>query len=110
MCLALRRTTAAAFHCMKVLESHIGVLFAWAGLENPIAAGERNWRELLRRLQGAESPELRPAMESLEALSRRWHAATLSPADKYTDEEAERIYQLTCAFVRAVQSENSRRL
>jgi len=43
------------------------------------------------------------ALETLGAVRRRWRAARLVLADKYTEEEAEQIFQAVCGFMRALR-------
>jgi hypothetical protein len=102
VCLALRRPTAAVFHCMKVIERGIGALARHVGTVDPVAAGERNWQTILRLLRDSSDPGLGDLRNALELIRRRWRSATLVPADKYTEEEAEQIFQEVGGFMRAL--------
>jgi hypothetical protein len=110
VCLAFRRPTAAVFHCMKIMERGIGALARSVGLDDPVEAGERRWHALLRPLREVDSGEL---LDALDLVRRRWGAATLRPADKYTEEEAELIFQAVGSFIRALSircDEHGRRI
>ena len=112
MCLAFRRPTAAVFHCMKVMERGIGALARSVGLADPVASGERRWGALLRALREA-MPGGGELLDALDVVRRRWRAATLRPADKYTEEEAELIFQEVGGFIRVLAircDENGRRI
>ena len=102
VCLAFRRPTATVFHCMKIIERGIGAFARCAGLADPTVAGERNWRAILRVLGGVTDPGLNASRDALHFIGTRWRAPTLLPADKYTEEEAEVIFQAVNAFMRAL--------
>jgi hypothetical protein len=101
VCLAFRRPTAAVFHCMKILERGIGAFARCAGLADPLEAGARHWLAILRHLREAEHG-FEDVREALELVRRRWGGAILRPADKYTEEEAELIFQAVGGFIRAL--------
>ncbi len=102
VCLAFRRPTAAVFHCMKILERGIGAFARCAGLADPVGAGDRKWQTILRVLGGVADPDLEVPRDALNFIRARWRAATLLPADKYTEEEAEVIFQAVHRFMRAL--------
>ena len=101
LCLALSRPTAAVFHCMKVLQAGIAEFARIAGIENPIISGSR-WSLIMHSLQAAGAANLQQAFTALDAIRRGWRAATLLPADKYTEQEAERIFRSLETFLRAL--------
>ncbi len=112
VCLAFRRSTAAVFHCMKILEHGIGAFARSAGLADQVAAGERNWRAILQPLRGVADNKFHGARDALEFIYVRWRGPTLLPAEKYTEEEAELIFQAVGRFMRALAvlcDENGRR-
>jgi hypothetical protein len=102
ICLAFRRSTAAVFHCMKVVERGIGAFARCVGLADPVAAGERDWQAILRLLRGAADKSFGESREMLDFVRERWRAPTLRPADKYTEEEAELIFAAVGRFMRAL--------
>lgn len=101
-CLALRRPTAAVFHCMKIMERGIATLARRAGTANPVATGERQWRAIMRALRGAADVGLGDALQALDGVRRRWRGVRLMTADKYTEEEAELIFQAVGAFLQVL--------
>ena len=100
LCLALRRPTACAFHCMQILERGIGALANYSGVSNPLTAGERNWDAILRMLNAAD--DAKPAVKSLDGVRKRWRGAALVAGEKYTEEEAERIFMAAGTFMRSL--------
>ena len=98
LCLALRRPTACAFHCKRILERGIAALASCCGVTDPLAAGERNWDAILRILHDAD--DARVAVKSLDSVRKRWHGATLMAGEKYTEEEVEHIFLAVGAFMR----------
>ena len=102
VCLAFRRPTAAVFHCTKIIERGIGAFARHVRADDPVAAGERNWQKIVRLLPDASDTGLGDLRDALELIRRRWRSATLAPADKYTEEEAEQIFQAVGRFMRAL--------
>jgi len=102
LCLAFRRPTAAVFHCMKILEHGIRALARCLGLDDPLAAGERDWQRILGALGGAADAGLGGARDALDGVRKRWRSSFLLPADKYTEEEAERIFAALGGFMRTL--------
>ena len=87
-CLALRRSTAAVFHCLAVLELGLRAHARWRGvLDPPPQAGQR-WQSILADLrnQGSDTE----VFAALDAVRRGWRGAALQVGPKYTEEEAER--------------------
>jgi hypothetical protein len=97
-CLALRRSTAAMLHAMKVLRHGL------RGLQRLLSAPdltEFNWARLITTVRGmaGEHPDL---VEALVQVRRAWRAPGLSPADKYTEEEAEIAMKAVAGFMRVL--------
>jgi hypothetical protein len=88
---------------MRVLESGISICARRAKVADPLTGAERDWQTILRRLQGGADTSVGAAFEALGAVRRRWRAARLVLADKYTEEEAEQIFQAVCGFMRALR-------
>jgi hypothetical protein len=99
-CLALRRTTAAVFHCMGVLEHGLRAHARWRGVLDPPAQAGQRWQSILSDLhaQGCDSEVL----AAIDAVRRGWRGAALQVGPKYTEEEAERILRLVEAFMRCL--------
>jgi hypothetical protein len=102
ICLALRRPTASVFHCMKVVECGIGELARRVGVADPVGSGERDWQAIMRLLHRAADVGFGTAAEALDEVRRRWCGGSLVPAEKYTEAEAERIFQAIGGFMRAL--------
>ena len=101
-CIALRRPTAAIFHCMKILQHGIGAFARCLDLADPVAEGERNWRRILQLFRAADDKRFGDLRDVLEAVRKRWRSASLQLADKYTEEEAELIFQTLGGFMRSL--------
>ena len=101
-CLALRRPTAAVFHCLNILQYGIGAFARCLDLADPVAEGERNWRQILLLFRAADDKRFGDLRNALEAVRKRWRSASLQLADKYTEEEAELIFQTLGAFLRVL--------
>jgi hypothetical protein len=102
LCLALRRPTAAVFHCMKVLQSGIGAFARFLDLADPSAGGELSWRQIVQLFRSGADKHADDLCDTLEAVRQRWRNAVLKPADKYTEEEAELIFHSLGGFMRAL--------
>lgn len=101
LCLALCRPTAAVFHCMRALDAGLASLGARLGI--PLPGEDRTWPRMMTRLRQAPAAHaLSPSLRALEAVRRCWHGAALSPAQKYTEAEAERVFQAVGAFMAAM--------
>jgi hypothetical protein len=99
-CLALRRTTAAVFHCLCVLEHGLRAHARWRGVRDPPPQAGQRWQSILGdlRSQGCETEVFAAA----DAVCRGWRNATLQVGPKYAEEEAERILRLVEAFMRCL--------
>ncbi len=95
-CLMLRRPSAAVYHGMHVVRAGLGAI---AG--GVIATAMTDWARLTASVdrRGDVSPDIRQALRTLR---RSWHAPTLLPAEKYTEQEAEAVLEAIDAFMRAV--------
>jgi hypothetical protein len=97
-CLALRRSTAAMLHAIKVLRH--GLRRLQRLLATPDLT-EFNWARLIMTVRGVagDHPDL---VEALVRVRRAWRAPGLPPADKYTEEEAEIAMQAVAGFMRGL--------
>ncbi|MDR3538694.1 MAG: hypothetical protein P4L71_19520 [Acetobacteraceae bacterium] len=96
-CLALRRSTAAMLHAMRIVQAGLEALSNLAGLEGPVPA----WSAAVAGLRQAE--DRHPgAAAALDTLRRRWRSPGWLPAAKYTEEEADQVLQALAAFMRIV--------
>jgi hypothetical protein len=97
-CLVFRRPSAAVFHCMKVMERGLLALGRLAGVKDPSGL-RRNWTDILASL-AAGPAALAPMLGHVKRVRRRWRAPGLLPAEKYTEAEAEAVFQSVGAFMR----------
>jgi hypothetical protein len=97
-CLALRRTTAAVLHAMKVMRH--GLLGVQHLLDTPPLT-ELPWSRMIAAVRetGGERHEL---VEVLDRVRRVWRRSGLMPADKYTEEEAEAVLDAVATFMRTL--------
>jgi hypothetical protein len=117
-CLALGRSTASAFHSLRCLEAAIRAMSRCLAIPDPTKAADRNWgkmlglvkREIERRWptgtdrltgDGQTFDELHAA---LAAMQNPWRNATMHLDKKYTEEEAEHIFDVVGGLMRRVAS------
>jgi hypothetical protein len=97
-CLALRRSTAAVLHAMKVMHYGLG------GLAHLLATPkltDLSWSRLLAAVRAVPGHQ-EDLIETLVRVRRAWRAPGLLPADKYTEAEAEAVLDAVAAFMRAL--------
>ena len=97
-CLALRRSTAAVLHAMRVMRH--GLLTLQHLLATPPLT-DLNWARLITAVRGVAGDQ-HDLIEALVRVRRAWRAPELPPADKYTEEEAEAVLSSVGAFMRLV--------
>jgi len=97
LCLAYRRPSAAAFHCMRIVQAGLAAL--GASLHTPLQVEERQWAQILTLLRSTTPPEQAPLLAALEQVRRCCRGARLVPADKYTEAEAQRLFRTVGAFM-----------
>jgi hypothetical protein len=97
-CLALRRSTAAVLHAMKVMRH--GLLAVERLLSIPNLTG-LSWVHLITAVLGVAGDQ-HDLVETLVRVRRAWRAPGLMPADKYTEEEAEAVLLAVGAFMRSL--------
>ncbi|HUN42913.1 MAG TPA: hypothetical protein VMU81_21685 [Acetobacteraceae bacterium] len=93
LCLAYRRPSAAAFHCIRIVEAGL------AALGTSLKVDERQWPRIMAVLRGTASREQVPLLAALDQVRRCCRGARLAPADKYTEAEAERLFHAVGAFM-----------
>lgn len=110
-CLALARGTACVFHLMRVMELVLRGLMKDMG-EPYNEAVHTDWSKMLAKCNqhasGASGPKqkfYRDAVTHLSSVKWSWRNPTMHPSDKYTEEEAEAVWNSVRAFVRHVATE-----
>jgi len=104
LCLAYRRPSAAAFHCIRIVEAGL------AALGTSLRSEERQWAGVMALLRGAESQGQAPLLAALEQVRRCCRSARLAPAEKYTETEAERLFRAVGAFMAEAANVLARRI
>ncbi len=111
-CLALERGTASVFHLMRLMEIAVRAVAYCLGIPDP-TPGDRSWGKILQQIRGginAKWPTVaaRAAGDgvifddlyaSLDAVKNPWRNATMHPANKYTQKEAEHVFAAVRGFV-----------
>jgi hypothetical protein len=97
-CLALRRTTAAVLHAMKVMRHGLH------GVEHLLKTPpltDLTWARMIVAVRAAAG-DRHELVELLDRVRRAWRRSGLMPADKYTEEEAETVLEAVAAFMRTL--------
>ncbi|HEY1932674.1 MAG TPA: hypothetical protein VGG99_11720 [Acetobacteraceae bacterium] len=97
-CLALRRPTASVFHAMRVVERGLKVVEQLASID--LLGDDRRWTRIMTRLRASGRPELAGVASALADVRRCARGPRLVPEEKYTEAEAERLFQAVGGFVR----------
>lgn len=100
LCLAIRRPSAAVYHCMRVVEC--GLVVLGGSLRADLLGEDRQWTRIMARLREAAGPDQADLVAALEQVRRCWRGARLMPAEKYTEAEAERLFRAAGAFMAAL--------
>ncbi|MGA9008747.1 MAG: hypothetical protein WB495_18165, partial [Xanthobacteraceae bacterium] len=117
-CLALGRSTASAFHLMRLLEIGIRAMARCLKIPDPLKPAERNWAIILKHIwDGTEKkwPTTAARMAgdgalfeslyaSLDAVKNPWRNETIHVEKKYTDDEAEHIFVAVKGFMKLLAS------
>ena len=69
-------------------------------VNGPLAHGERSWDAILRALRS--DGEAGAVFSQLQAVRHCWDGPTLMPGQKYTEEEAERIFTSVATLMRTM--------
>jgi hypothetical protein len=99
-CSALRRPTAAVFHCLRIVEQGLHAHARSQGVLDPPTSTGRRWTSIMADLRGTERDS--DLFVALDAVRRGWRGAMLQVGAKYTEEEAERIMRLVETFMRSL--------
>ncbi len=94
-CLAFRRSTATAFHLGRILRIGLRALAQYSGIPDIDGKG---WAAIMRMLR-AQADLPAPLLASVGQVRRCWNAPDMSPADKFTEEEAELLMEAVVRFM-----------
>ena len=117
-CIALERSTAAAFHAIRCLEGGIRALSRCLVIPDPTRASDRNWGAILKSLKDeidkrwpGSSTRLHGdgqffdnAYAALAAIQNPWRNATMHLDQKYTLDEAQNIFEVVKGFMTRLAS------
>jgi len=118
-CLALGRSTAAAFHSLRSLEAGLRALARCLGIPDPTKGIDRSWGSVLRAIVAQIDlrwPKNTPARMSdecrlfedtyaaLAGMMNPWRNAGMHLDHKYTEEEAKHIFEVVGGFMKKVAS------
>ena len=111
-CLALRRSTACVLHLMRALEPSLASLAAALGVDH----ADTNWQNIIDRIEkeigsrnkgthgkkwkNEDEPFFAEAATHFRMIKNAWRNHAMHAKDKYTDEEAEKIYDSVNFFMR----------
>lgn len=107
-CLSLGRSTASAFHSLRILEAGVYALSRSLSIPDPIKGADRTWGKMLNLIRdelenrwpaksGRVSGDARVFDDiygALAGMQNPYRNSTMHLADKYTPEEARHIYEL----------------
>jgi hypothetical protein len=101
-CLALSRNAACVFHLMRIVEIGLGAVHACLGIQVALIGNDRNWGSILNRVRDeirtrgskwAEHDLFQEIHVQLVAVKDAWRNATMHVETKYTEEDAQRIFE-----------------
>jgi HEPN domain-containing protein len=107
-CLALGRDTACAFHLVRIVEVALRAVHACLGINVALVGNDRNRGTILGRIRddlknrGNKWPEKATFDEIyalLDSVKGRWRDATMHVEEKYTPQEAQRLFQTIHNFM-----------
>jgi hypothetical protein len=117
-CLAMERSTAAAFHAVRCLEAGILAISRCLGIPDPIRAADRNWGSMLRLVKGeidrrwptntnrqtGDGLAFDELYGALAGMQNPYRNATMHLDKVYTQEDAYHIFEVVRGLMRRVAS------
>ena len=118
-CLALERSTAAAFHAIRCLEGGIAAMSKCLAIPDPTKGADRNWGAMLQKIDGAIKAKWPTAASRfagrgktfeelyavLTALQNPYRNGTMHFDQKYTNDEAGHIFDMIGGVMKKIASE-----
>jgi hypothetical protein len=110
-CLATDRGTAAVFHLMRIMEVGLRSVYRCLGIPEPLEGAKRNWNHILSRIreerlsrgnQWKEKDLFQSLYALLDAVKDAWRNNAMHMDEKYTPDDAERIYTTVRGFMSKV--------
>jgi len=118
-CLALGRSTAAAFHLLRVIETGIRAMAKCLQIPDPLMQPGHRWDSILVKIWDEGIARKWPTVPSrshgdgalfetlharLGAVQAAWRSHALRVENKYTDDEVQQIFGVARAFMMALAS------
>lgn len=116
-CLALGRATATVFHLMRILEISICAIHHCLSINVPLVGNNRNWGSILKRIreeirekdkqnsyQWKDKDNFQDIYARLDAIKDAWRNKTMHVEIKYTEAEAQYLFDTTNAFMQKIAS------
>jgi hypothetical protein len=117
-CLALERSTAAAFHALRSLEGGISAMSRCLGIADPTKGAERNWNAMLTKIKAeidrrwpsgaarfsGEGKTFEELYAALAALQNPYRNATMHFDHVYTPEDARHVFDIVGGLLRKIAS------
>ena len=118
-CLAVGRSTAAVFHLMRTMEIGIRAAARCLEIPDPISPQDRSWGKIQEKIKkngievkwptvssrhAGDGAFFEAIYASLDAVKNPWRNATMHVEKKYTEEEAEEIFNAVKAFMKKLAS------
>jgi hypothetical protein len=114
-CLALGRSTAAAFHMLRCLEAAMRAISRCLGIPDPIKGTDRSWGNALKaiadEIENRWPRKMRVSGDgvlferyhaTLAAMANPYRNATMHLEDKYTEEEARSLLEIVRGYIKGV--------
>lgn len=115
-CLALQRSTAAAFHLLRCLEGCFAAVWRYMGVPDPIKTYERNWSIRLKRVKKQYEkrwPESKDKMDSeavfideiigtLSGMQNPYRNSTMHLDSVYTQEDAYNLLVMVKGIIKSL--------
>jgi hypothetical protein len=112
-CIALQRSTAAVFHCMRALENGIKAICKMLDVPDATKPADKNWGVILKaikdkidekwpkqtRLPNSQGARIEALYATLDAIKNPWRNATMHVETIYQPHEALHIARCTGVFM-----------
>ena len=117
-CLALERSTAAAFHAIRSLEGGITAISRCLGIPDPTKGADRNWGAMLTKIKtetdrrwpsgaarfSGDGKTFEELYGALAGLQNPYRNATMHFDQVYTSEDAKHVFDMVGGLLRKIAS------
>lgn len=114
-CMALGRSTAAAFHMLRCLEAAMRAIARSLGIPDPIKGTDRNWGNALKEIKNeidrrwpqstrlsGDGPLFEKFHGTLDAMKNPYRNSTMHLEEKYTEAEARSLLEIVRGILTGV--------